>query len=117
VGSYAYMNIVRRKLAEDIPELSSYFQTGGLVDSVVNLGLPAPIDIQVSGKDLKAAYQTATEIAGKIRELNGVSDVMIPQDLSYPSLRVNINREMSAKMGLSSKEVVDNVITALNSDQ
>jgi multidrug efflux pump subunit AcrB len=117
IGSYAYMNIVRRKLAEDVPELSTYFQTGGLVDSVVNLGLPAPIDIQVSGKDLKASYQTATEIAGKIRKLNGVSDVMIPQDLNYPSLRVNINREMSAKMGLSSKEVVDNVITALNSDQ
>ncbi len=117
VGSYAYMNIVRRKLADDIPELSTYFQTGGLVDSVVNLGLPAPIDVQVSGSNLKASYATATELAGKIRKLHGVSDVMIPQDLDYPSLRVNINREMSAKLGLTSKEVVNNVITALNSDQ
>lgn len=117
VGSYAYMNIVRRKLADDIPELSSYFQTGGLVDSVVNLGLPAPIDVQVSGSNLKASYATATELAGKIRKLHGVSDVMIPQDLDYPSLRVNINREMAAKLGLTSKEVVNNVITALNSDQ
>jgi multidrug efflux pump subunit AcrB len=117
VGSYGYMNIVRRKLANDIPELSTYFQTGGLVDSVVNLGLPAPIDVQVSGSNLKASYATATALAGKIRQLKGVSDVMIPQDLDYPSLRVNINREMSAKLGLTSKEVVDNVITALNSDQ
>ncbi|HZY73473.1 MAG TPA: efflux RND transporter permease subunit [Edaphobacter sp.] len=117
LGSYAYMNLVRNKLADDLPELSTYFQTGGLVDSVVNLGLPAPIDIQVSGKNLKASYQTAAEIAGKIRQLKDVSDVMIPQDLNYPSLRVNINREMSAKLGLSSKEVVDNVITALNSNQ
>jgi HAE1 family hydrophobic/amphiphilic exporter-1 len=115
--SYAYMNLVRNKLANDLPELSTYFQTGGLVDSVVNLGLPAPIDVQVSGKNLKASYQTAAELAGKIRQLKGVSDVMIPQDLNYPSLRVNINREMAAKLGLSSKEVVDNVITALNSNQ
>ena len=40
---------------EDFPEISSYFQTGGLVDAVVNLGLPAPIDIQVSGKNLQEA--------------------------------------------------------------
>jgi len=117
LGSYAYMNLVRNKLANDLPELSTYFQTGGLVDSVVNLGLPAPIDVQVSGKNLKASYDKATELAGKFRQLKGVSDVMIPQDLNYPSLRVNINREMSAKLGLSSKEVVDNVITALNSNQ
>lgn len=117
LGSYAYMNLVRRKLASDLPELSTYFQTGGLVDSVVNLGLPAPIDVQVSGSHLKDSYQAATELAAKIHALKGVSDVMIPQDLNYPSLRININREMAAKMNLSSKEIVDNVITALNSDQ
>lgn len=117
LGSYAYMNLVRRKLASDLPELSTYFQTGGLVDSVVNLGLPAPIDVQVSGSHLKDAYATATQLAAKIHALKGVSDVMIPQDLDYPSLRININREMAAKMNLSSKEIVDNVITALNSDQ
>ena len=49
------MDRVRRKLASDLPELSTYFQTGGLVDSVVNQGMPAPIDIQVSGNDQHAA--------------------------------------------------------------
>src|SRR6202163_3435308 len=116
VGSYEYMRRVRAKLAADLPELSTYFQSGGLVDAVVNLGLAAPIDIQVSGNDQKQAYQTAAEIAQKVRRLSGASDVLIPQDLDYPGIQLNINREMAGRMGVSSKEAVDNVITALTSD-
>jgi multidrug efflux pump subunit AcrB len=110
------MRRVRAKLSDDLPELSTYFQSGGLVDAVVNLGLPAPIDIQVSGNDQTQAYRTATEIAAKVRQLRGVSDVLIPQDLDYPGIQLNIDREMAGRMGVSSKEAVDNVITALTSD-
>src|SRR5690349_10143675 len=117
VGSYEYMRRVREKLADDLPELSTYFQSGGLVDAVINLGLPAPIDIQVGGHDLHDAYKTAQVLATKIRKLHGVSDVLIPQDLDYPALKVDVDREMSSRLGLSSREVVDNVITALNSNQ
>ena len=98
-------------------ELSTYFQSGGLVDAVVNMGLPAPIDIQVSGNDHGAAYTVASRhCAQKYVELRGVSDVLIPQDLDYPGIEFNINREMASRVGLSSKEVVDNVITALTSN-
>jgi len=116
IGSYEYMRRVRSALATDLPELSIYFQSGGLVDSVVNLGLPAPIDIQVSGNDQKQAHDIATDIAAKIRGIRGVSDVLIPQDLDYPGIKLNVNREMAGRLGLSSHEVIDNVITALSSD-
>jgi multidrug efflux pump subunit AcrB len=116
VGSYEYMRRVRAKLDNDLPELSTYFQSGGLVDAVVNLGLPAPIDIQVSGNDQGQAYEVASHIAQQVRELPGVSDVLIPQDLDYPGIDLNINREMAGRVGLSSKEAVDNVITALTSN-
>jgi multidrug efflux pump subunit AcrB len=86
------------------------------VDYVVNLGLPAPIDVQVSGNNQKEAYAIAAQIAEKIRGLCGVSDVLIPQDLDYPGIQLNVNREMAARLGLSSEEVVDNVITALTSN-
>ncbi len=116
VGSYEYMRRVRAKLADDLPELSTYFQAGGLVDSVVNLGLPAPIDIQVSGSNMEDAYKTASRIAQNVKALKGVSDVLIPQDLDYPGIQLNVNREMAARLGLTSSEVVDNVITALTSN-
>ncbi|HWZ11851.1 MAG TPA: efflux RND transporter permease subunit [Acidobacteriaceae bacterium] len=116
VGSYEYMRRVRNKVAEDIPELGTYFQSGGLVDSVVNLGLPAPIDIQVGGNDMDQAYKTAQELAGRLRVVKGVSDILIPQDLDYPGLELDINRERASQVGLSPHEVVDNVITALTSN-
>ena len=117
VGSYEYMSRVRRKLLEDMPELTSYFQSGGLVDAVINLGLPAPIDIQVSGSNQGDAYNVAQELRSEIRTVKGVGDVLIPQDLDYPALRLDVNREMASRLGLSSKEVVNNVITALTSNQ
>lgn len=115
-SSFVYMSKVREKLSQDYPEVSSYFQTGGLVDAVVNLGLPAPIDIQVSGSDLKQASATAALLTQKIRRLKGVGDVLTPQDIDYPGLRLEVNREMAGRLGLSSREVVDNVITALSSN-
>ena len=117
VGSYEYMNRVRRVLREDLPQLSAYFQSGGLVDSVLNLGLPAPIDVQVSGMDLDKTYAVAAQIGNRIRRLKGVNDVLIPQDIDYPALRLNIDRERASLVGLNQKEVVDNVITALTSNQ
>src|ERR1700751_3476995 len=116
VGSYEYMGKVRRKIGQELPQLSTYFQSGGLVDAVVNMGMPAPIDIQVSGSSLKQAYATATDIAGRARALSGVSDVLIPQDIDYPALRLEIDREKASLVGLSQQEVVDNIITALTSN-
>jgi HAE1 family hydrophobic/amphiphilic exporter-1 len=116
VSTFAYMDRVRRKLDSDVPELSTYLQTGGLVDSVVNMGMPAPIDIQVSGNDQHAAYAAASEMAAKVRQLNDVSDVLIPQDLDYPGIELNVRREMAARLGLTATDVVDNVVTALTSN-
>jgi hydrophobic/amphiphilic exporter-1 (mainly G- bacteria), HAE1 family len=116
VGSYEYMRRVRRQLSEKLPQLNTYFQSGGLVDAVINLGLPAPIDIQVSGNNLTEVYGTATKIAAPIRELSDVSDILIPQDIDYPALLLDIDREKAGLLGLSQKEVVDNVITALTSN-
>jgi len=99
-----------------LPQLSTYFQSGGLVDSVLNMGMPAPIDVQISGNNLKKSFAVAAQIAGQVRTLPGVSDVLIPQDIDYPALQLDIDREKASLVGLSQKEVVDNVITALTSN-
>ena len=116
VGSYEYMNRVRKELQKQLPQLTTYFQSGGLVDAVLNLGLPAPIDIQVSGTDLDATHGIASQIGSQVKQLKGVSDVLIPQDVDYPALELDVDREKAAQLGLSQKEVVDNVITALTSN-
>jgi HAE1 family hydrophobic/amphiphilic exporter-1 len=84
---------------------------------VLNLGLPAPIDIQVSSSDLLAAHATAAVFAAKISALPAVSDVLVPQDVDAPALKLNIDRVKASELGLNAKEVVGNMITALSSDQ
>jgi HAE1 family hydrophobic/amphiphilic exporter-1 len=116
VGSYEYMDRVRHAMKKELPEMSAYFQSGGLVDAVLNMGQPAPIDIQVSDTDLHEAAAIAAEIAGKVRTIPGVSDVLIPQDIDAPSLNLEIDRTHASELGLSEKEVVSNVITALTSN-
>ena len=115
-STFVYINRVRRKLASDLPELSTFFQTGGLVDSIVNQGMPAPIDIQVTGNNQGLAYAVANEMAQKLRQLPDVSDVLIPQDLDYPGIRLDVRREMAARLGLTAHDVVNNVVTALTSN-
>jgi multidrug efflux pump subunit AcrB len=117
VSSFEYMNRVRQRVETEFPNLSMYFQPGGLVDSVLNMGLPAPIDIQVSGSNLETDYDVAKGLADKIRQLRGVNDVFTPQDLDYPALQLDINRTHAAQLGLNQREVVQNVITALTSNQ
>ncbi|HXR91253.1 MAG TPA: efflux RND transporter permease subunit [Steroidobacteraceae bacterium] len=116
LSSFQYMDRVRAKLRKRLPELTTYFQTGGLVDAIVNLGLPAPLDVQVSGSNLEAAHEVATRIAEQAHALRGVSDVYVPQDIDYPSLKLDIDRVRASELGLNEKEVVGNVITALTSN-
>ena len=116
VGSYDYMDKVRTRIRRDLPQLTTYFQSGGLVDAVLNLGLPTPINVQVSGSNLEAAHGTAVKLADSIRQLSGVNDVLIPQDIDAPSLQMDIDRVQAAKLGLTQKEVVSNIITALTSN-
>jgi multidrug efflux pump subunit AcrB len=87
-----------------------------MVDAILNTGMPAPIDVQVSSRDLQRTYRVAQDLAGRIRTLRGVGEVYIPQDMNYPALRLNVDRVHAAELGLSQKEIVDNVITALNSN-
>jgi hydrophobic/amphiphilic exporter-1 (mainly G- bacteria), HAE1 family len=116
LSSFEYMDRVRARLRRDLPQVSAYFQTGGLVDAIVNQGMPAPVDIQVSSQDMDAAHAIATQIARQARLLPGVGDVLVPQDVDYPSLKIDLDRERASELGLNAKELVDSLITALTSD-
>jgi multidrug efflux pump subunit AcrB len=116
-SSFYYIDQVKRRVATQMPELQTFFSSGSLVDGVINMGAPAPIDVRVAGNDINADYATAQSIANKIRSVRGVADVYIPQDIDYPSLRISIDRTRASELGLTEKEVVSNVITALTSNQ
>ncbi|MBS1828935.1 MAG: efflux RND transporter permease subunit [Acidobacteria bacterium] len=116
-SSFEYMNRLRRRLAEECPQLSTFFQTGSMVDAVLNQGLSAPIDVQVSGRNLEEIHEIALDLQAKIREIPTVSDAYVPQDVDYPALKVDIDRMRASKLGLHQREIMNNIVTALTSNQ
>ncbi|HEV3512298.1 MAG TPA: efflux RND transporter permease subunit [Candidatus Sulfotelmatobacter sp.] len=115
-SSFWYMDHVQNAMAQQLPDVRAFFSSGSMVDAVLNTGMPAPIDVQVSSPDLHQIYGVAQDLASQIRSLPGVGEVYIPQDLNYPALRLDVDRVHAAELGLTQKDVVDNVITALNSN-
>ena len=116
-SSFAYIDEVKQALANEMPELQTFFSSGSLVDGVLNMGAPAPIDVRVAGNDITDDYNTAQSLATRIRKIQGVADVYVPQDIDYPSLRISVDRTRADELGLTEKEVVSNIITALTSNQ
>src|ERR1700693_1507723 len=115
-SSLTYMNRVHDELSAKFPDVRAFFQSGSMVDAILNSGMPAPIDVQVNTRDLQTTYDTAQELARRIRKLHGVGEIYIPQDMNYPALRMDVDRVHAAELGLTQKDIVDNVITALNSN-
>jgi hydrophobic/amphiphilic exporter-1 (mainly G- bacteria), HAE1 family len=115
-SSFEYMSRVRDELSAQFPQIRTFFSSGSLVDAILNMGMPAPIDVQVSSANLDQSYEIAQDLARRIRTLSGVGEIYIPQDMNYPALRLDVDRVHAGELGLSQKDVVDNVITALNSN-
>jgi len=116
IGSLVYMDRVKNELTAKFPDVRAFFQSGSMVDAILNSGMPAPIDVQVSTRDLATTYNVAQDLARRIRQLPGVGEIYIPQDMNYPAIRLNVDRVHAGELGLSQKDIVDNVITALNSN-
>ncbi len=116
VSSLVQMDRVKAAMAAEFPDVRAFFQSGSMVDAILNSGMPAPIDVQVNTRDLGATYDVAQDLARKIRNLPGVGQIYIPQDMNYPAIRLNVDRVHAGELGLSQKEIVNNVITALNSN-
>jgi hydrophobic/amphiphilic exporter-1 (mainly G- bacteria), HAE1 family len=115
-SSFEYMREVQDGINKQYPQLRTFFSSGSMVDAILNTGMPAPIDVQVSSSKLEQSYKIAQDLAGQIRKLPGAGQVYIPQDMNYPALRLDVDRVHAGELGLTQKDVVDNVITALNSN-
>ena len=116
LSSFEYMDRVQKAMAKQFPDIRTFFSTGSMVDAILNTGMPAPIDVQVSSPDLYQIYGIAQNLANRFKEVHGVGQIYIPQDMNYPALRLDVDRVHAGELGLTQKDVVDNVITALNSN-
>jgi multidrug efflux pump subunit AcrB len=116
-STWEYMRRLREAIGTRVPQVRAFFQSGSIIDAVLNFGLAAPIDVQLSGPDYDTPHAAAQTVARRVREVPEVADVFIPQESGYPTLQVHVDRVKAARLGLSQRDVVTNVITALTSNQ
>ena len=110
-----YMNAIRAKVAADFPGIQIYFQPADLVNQVLNFGMSSPLDVQVEGRDRQVSYGIARKLVARIQQVPGIVDTHISQVLNKPALRINVDRQRAALLGLSERDVANNLLTSLSS--
>ena len=106
---------LRHELPQAFPELSFYFQPADIVTQILNFGLPAPIDVQVSGARRDATLAIAKQIEGELRHVPGAVDVHLHQILNAPRLHFDVDRIRSNQVGLTERDVANNLLLLVSS--
>ena len=109
-----YVEALRRKLPREFPQLTFFFQPADITSQILNFGLPAPIDIQVTGSS-RDNFAVAQQIAARVRRVRGAADVHVHQVVDMPEMRVNVDRERAESFGLSQRDVANNLLISLAS--
>lgn len=110
----SYQRTLRVGLAERFPGAQFSFLPGDITAQILNFGLPSPIDIQISGRDLAQNFAFATKMAARIRAVAGAADVRIQQIMDQPTLRLDSNRSLALGVGLNEALIADNVLATLS---
>jgi multidrug efflux pump subunit AcrB len=109
-----YIKTMRVKLPQQFPGTTFAFLPADIVSQVLNFGAPAPIDLQVAGKDLAADRKYANSVLAKVRQIPGIADARIQQAFQQPTLDVNVDRSLTSLVGLTEKDVATAMLTTLS---
>ena len=109
-----YIKAMREKLPQQFPGTSFAFLPADIVSQVLNFGVPAPIDVQVAGRDLVANRKYANALLTRIKSIPGIADARIQQAFQQPTLDVNVDRSMASLAGVSEKDVATAMLTTLS---
>jgi len=114
-STWNYVRALRRELPKQYPGVTFFFQPADMVNQVLNMGLPAPIDVQVVGRNAQANYAVATQLSRQISHVPGAADVRVQQVMDAPELRFNVDRIKAQQLGLTQKDVASDVLISLSS--
>ncbi|MDB4937487.1 MAG: acrB [Labilithrix sp.] len=110
---------IRNALKNELPGVSVFYFTGGIVKRILNFGAPAPIDVEILGYDLDQAAAYAKAVAAKLRDVRDakgqalLTDVQISREENYPELDVVVDREKAGVLGVSEQQIAQSVLTSL----
>ncbi len=110
-----YMKKIRKDLNDHFPGCVIYFQSADIVSQVLNFGLSAPLDVQIQFADYYKSYEYARKLRDGMKSIPGVEDVAIKQVLDYPTFNVDVDRVRASQLGLTQRDVANDVLISLSS--
>ncbi|HEV2445552.1 MAG TPA: efflux RND transporter permease subunit, partial [Candidatus Sulfopaludibacter sp.] len=110
-----YIDRLRKRLHQKFPDVTIFFEAANITNQILNFGLPAPIDVQVLGRNAAANYQIAQNLQAEIAKIPGAADVHIHQVVDYPEIDINVDRDKAGQVGLTQKDVTNSVLVSLAS--
>jgi multidrug efflux pump subunit AcrB len=105
---------LRKDLRQKFPDTVFFFQPANITTQILNFGLPAPIDLQVVGRDAAANYKIAQRLTEKIAHIPGAADVHIHQVVDQPQIRLNVDRVKASQLGLTQRDVTSSMLISLS---
>jgi len=109
-----YVRRLRGKLNAEFPGTTFYFLPADITNQTINFGLPAPIDVQIVGRDLVKSRLIAEKLVNEIRRIPGAVDVRIQQPNDQPNLEFAVDRTKTSMMGLTQRDVANSVLLTLS---
>lgn len=109
-----YTERLRKRLHQRFPEVTFFWEAANITNQILNFGLPAPIDLQVAGRDAKANYAIAQQLERRISHIPGAADVHIHQVVDYPEIQLNVDRSKAGEVGLTQRDVASSVLISLS---
>lgn len=108
-----YVRKLRVSLPRDFPDTTFSFPPADIVSQILNFGAPAPIDIQIRGRNIEANYAYAQMLLKKVRAIPGIADPRIQQSAAAPTFNVDVNRTQAQQLGLTVKDVTNSLVVNL----
>jgi len=110
----AFVSLLRAELPKRFPGIEFFFQPADIVTQILNFGLPAAIDVQLTGNDLQANSALAADLVKRIRKIPGAVDAHVHQRLDAPAVNLQMDRSRLQQVGLSAQNVGQNVLVSLS---
>jgi multidrug efflux pump subunit AcrB len=109
-----YRSILRDKLPKLFPGTVFTFPPGDITAKILNFGLPAPIDIEIIGRDTEANMAYAQRVLTQMRLIPGIADASVGQALNEPTLLISAHRAFALGAALTESDIANNALTTLS---
>jgi len=106
---------LRGMLHARFPDATEFFQAANITNQILNFGIPAPIDVQVTGRDQAAAYKVVQDLERRLAVVPGAVDVHIRQEMNTPAIDFNVDRNKAAQVGMTQRDVANSMLISLSS--